>query len=74
MSERFRRNMPLPRKLSVPDEAIWRPGYAAVAAEIPELEEKTLDAALHTVGPFLNPVLTNQDPTGTWNPLTQRWD
>lgn len=74
ISERFRRDVPLPSELSVPDEAIWRPGYAAVAAEIPELKEKTLDAAQHTVGFFLNPVLTNQHPTGTWNPLTQRWE
>lgn len=74
VSERLRRDVPLPSRLSVPDEATWRRGYATIAAEIPEINETTLDAALRTVGAFLNPVLSNQCARGTWNPANQRWE
>lgn len=74
VSERFRRDVPLPSQLSVPDETTWRRGYAAIAAEMRELEQKTLDAALQSVGPFLNPVLSNQLADSTWHPANQRWE
>lgn len=74
VSEQLRRDVSLPRRLSVPDETTWRRGYATIATEIPELEEKSLDAALRTVGAFLNPVLGDQHDHDTWNPANQRWE
>jgi hypothetical protein len=74
ISERFRRDVSLPSKISAPDETTWRRGYAAIATDIPEINESTLDAALRTVGAFLNPVLSNERASGTWNPANQRWE
>ncbi len=71
-SETRRRRLELPDRLSTPTDPGWPAGYARVARDAPGLEERTLDAAMATVGRFIDPVLSGQ-ANGRWEPATQRW-
>ena len=67
-----RRGLSLPRAFAVPDRQMWEQGYRAEAHRTVGLDETSLDAALTTVAPFLNPLLDGT-ATGSWDPLTQTW-
>jgi hypothetical protein len=63
----------LPSSMRIPGPG-WNDGYRTVA------RQSSLDAALHDVtaalddvGGCLNPILTNELLTGTWNPEQHRW-
>lgn len=72
VSEASRRGLTLPQAFAVPDRALWEPGYAAEAGRSLLPAARTLDQALATVTPFLDPLL-NTTASGTWNPLSRRW-
>jgi hypothetical protein len=71
-SEAERRSLMLPPHFDVPDLAQWRIGYAAEARRAVGLSAGTLDEALATVRPFVEP-LFHHTATGSWNPQEQRW-
>jgi hypothetical protein len=71
-SEAERRGLRLPERLTVPDRGLWEPGYAAEAGRSLLLTARTLDGALATVGPFLDP-LAGGTARGTWHPRSARW-
>lgn len=70
-SEARRRGLKLPEPFAVPDRALWEPGYAAEARRS-VLTVRTLDDALATVTPFLDPLLSGT-ARGNWNPQSRRW-
>ncbi|HEY1298055.1 MAG TPA: nucleotidyl transferase AbiEii/AbiGii toxin family protein [Chloroflexota bacterium] len=71
-SEAERRRMQLPERLTVPDRRLWEPGYSAEAARSLLPVAHTLDEALITVRPFLDPLLDGT-ARGTWQPRDARW-
>jgi hypothetical protein len=71
-SEATRRGLRLPERLTVPDRALWEPGYAAEAGRSLLPTARTLDGALATVGPVLGPLLDGT-ARGTWHPRDRRW-
>jgi hypothetical protein len=71
-SEAERRGITLPVRFSVPDRALWERGYAAEAGRSLLSVAHTLDEALATVTPFLDPLLDGS-AAGTWNPEERRW-
>ncbi len=71
-SEAARRGTTLPDRLVVPDPSTWEAGYRAEARRSLLAEATTLDAALHVVGGFIDPVLDGS-VSGTWDPRTRRW-
>jgi lambda repressor-like predicted transcriptional regulator len=72
-SEATRRELDLANHIAVPTEAGWTAGYARVAREIRWLPDRTVDAALETVGRFIDPVLGGL-ASGSWNHDTLAWE
>jgi hypothetical protein len=72
-SEHRRRNQRLSDHFDVPDAAVWRPGYERVAADVPDLRERTLEPALALAKVFLDPILKGELQHGQWDPATERW-
>jgi hypothetical protein len=72
-SEATRRELDLANHIAVPTEAGWTAGYARVAGEIRWLPDRTVDAALETVGRFIDPVLGGL-ASGSWNHDTLAWE
>jgi hypothetical protein len=71
-SEAARRGMSLPATFDVPDRAIWERGYAAEAGRSLLRMARTLDGALDTVRPFVEPLLTGT-AGGRWDRGRHRW-
>lgn len=71
-SEATRRGVFLPTRFVVPDRQLWEPGYAAEAGRSHLDTALTLDGALATVSPFLDPVLDGT-AAGAWDPESGRW-
>jgi len=71
-SEAKRRDVTLPRSFDVPDRGLWEPGYAAEARRSLLALARTLDEALATVRPFLDPVF-DSGAVGRWDPKAERW-
>ncbi|HSP08654.1 MAG TPA: nucleotidyl transferase AbiEii/AbiGii toxin family protein [Candidatus Dormibacteraeota bacterium] len=71
-AEASRRQVQLPDAVPEPDGPRWRPGYARVAREAPNLVEKDLEAALRTVRGFLDPILSTE-AAGSWEHDVLRW-
>jgi hypothetical protein len=72
-SQARRRGLELPDQLFVPTGSRWPAGYARVARDVPGLEERDLEAAMTTVGGFIDPVLSHV-ASGRWDPERLRWD
>jgi Nucleotidyl transferase AbiEii toxin, Type IV TA system len=71
-SEAQRRDLQLPERFAVPDRALWQTGYAAEAGRSLLPTARTLDEALATVTPFLDPLLDGT-ARGRWDPRRGRW-
>jgi hypothetical protein len=71
-SEAKRRGLRLPARFAVPDRKLWDPGYTAEAGRSLLPVARTLDEALATVRPFLDPLLGGT-ARGTWEPHATRW-
>lgn len=71
-SEAARRGISLSVRFSVPDRALWERGYAAEAGRSLLPVAHTLDDALATVTPFVDPLLDGS-AAGTWDPERRRW-
>lgn len=71
-SETDRRGVALPARFGVPDRSLWEPGYAAEAGRSLLPIAHTLDDALATVSPFLDPLLDG-DAAGAWDPEKRQW-
>jgi len=73
MTSEFRRRvLSRPGRFNVPDRALWATGYAAEARRSLLDIAHTLDEALATVRPFIDPILDGS-ATGRWNPTKRRW-
>ncbi len=72
LSEAKRRDVALPRSFDVPDRGLWEPGYAAEARRSLLAAARTLDEALRSVRPFLDP-LFDGGAAGRWDPKAGRW-
>jgi Nucleotidyl transferase AbiEii toxin, Type IV TA system len=73
VSERLRRGLPVVDRLVVPDEALWRSGYKAVAADVADVPEKALDDALRLARRLVEPVLNGLVDGSVWDPLDLTW-
>ncbi len=71
-SEAARRGITLPVRFSVPDRALWKRGYAAEAGRSLLPVAHTLDDALCTVTPFVDPLLDGS-AAGRWAPERRCW-
>jgi hypothetical protein len=71
-SEFARRRLAMPDRIVVPEGAGWPAGYARVARDAPVLGERDLNAALATVGRFVDPVLAGE-ASGRWDPNAMAW-
>jgi hypothetical protein len=71
-SEARRRDLELPDHLPDPPGIDWRAGYARTVKDAPNLPDRDLDSALHTVRAMLDPVLAATQP-GTWDPASLSW-
>jgi len=71
-SEADRRGVTLPVRFSVPDRGLWERGYAAEAGRSLLPVAHTLDDALATVTPFLDPLLDGS-VAGRWDCEHRRW-
>lgn len=71
-SEADRRDLQLPGAFDAPDRSLWEPGYKAEAGRSLLDAGLTLDAALETVKPFLDPVLKGT-AEGVWDPAIADW-
>ena len=71
-SEAERRGLQLPDRFAVPDRALWEPGYTAEAGRSLLPTARTLDEALATVTPCLDPLLGGT-ARGRWDPRNGRW-
>jgi len=71
-SEFTRRHLDLPKTFDVPDQTLWRAGFAAEAKRSLLHTAHTLDDALDIVRPFVNPLL-DDTATGTWHRDTCNW-
>lgn len=72
-SEAKRRGIVLPERFDVPDRALWESGYAAEARRSLLTMAHTLDDALASVRPFIDPLL-GETASGSWNPRRKRWE
>jgi hypothetical protein len=70
--EAQRRQISLPSRFDVPDQALWETGYAAEARRAVLPTAGNLDDALALVRPYLDPLL-NGTATGVWDPERRRW-
>jgi predicted nucleotidyltransferase component of viral defense system len=70
-SEYTHRNLTPPTTVTLPSEA-WIAGYAAQAAAVPGLEQRSADEALVVVRAFLDPILWGRI-AGVWNPIAHGW-
>ena len=73
LSEATRRVLDIPDHIAVPTESGWTAGYARIARDIRWLPDRTVDAALETVGRFIAPVLGGL-ASGSWNSDTLTWE
>ena len=71
-SEAQRRGLRLSERFAVPDRGLWEPGYGAEAGRSLLPTARTLDEALATVTPFLDPLLGGA-AHGRWDPRNARW-
>lgn len=71
-SEARRRRLTLPRRLEIPSDPGWTPGYARIVRDAPGLEERDLKAAERSAGHFVDPVLAGT-AVGRWNPTAMTW-
>lgn len=71
-SEAQRRGMQLHGRFAVPDRGLWESGYAAEAGRSLLSIARTLDEAVATVAPFLDPLLDGT-ARGRWEPRNARW-
>ena len=71
-SEAHRRGLQLPGRFAVPDRGLWLSGYAAEAGRSLLPKARTLDEAIATVMPFLDPPLAGT-ARGRWDPQNTRW-
>ncbi len=71
-SEAQRRGLQLPGRFAVPGRRLWQPGYAAEAGRSLLPVARTLDEAIATVTPFLDPLLDGT-ARGRWDPQNARW-
>jgi hypothetical protein len=71
-SEAQRRCIALPHRFEIPDRALWEPGYAAEVRRSLLHVARTLDEAVATLRPFLDPLLDGS-ADGTWNPSAGHW-
>lgn len=71
-SEARRRRITLPLRFDVPARDLWERGYAAEAGRSLLRLGRTLDEALATVRPFLDPLLDGT-ASGRWDPKAGRW-
>ncbi|WP_328913403.1 MULTISPECIES: hypothetical protein [unclassified Streptomyces] len=61
-------------RLDVPDLALWEGGYAKAASRVPGLDGfRTLEPAVTLAKAFVDPVLTAERSTGTWDPTATDW-
>jgi nucleotidyltransferase AbiEii toxin of type IV toxin-antitoxin system len=67
-----RRRLGVPSEFRPPDDSLWRSGYARIAKDVANLEEKEFDAAVETARRFVEPVLKGV-ARGRWNPDRQAW-
>lgn len=67
-----RRGIDLPARFDVPARALWEPGYAAEARRSLLSTAGTLDEALETVAPFLDPLLGG-NAAGRWDGERGHW-
>ncbi|MFC4905705.1 nucleotidyl transferase AbiEii/AbiGii toxin family protein [Actinomadura gamaensis] len=72
-SEHHRRNQLLSDHFDIPDASVWKKGYERVAADVPDLNERTLAPALLLARAFLDPVLNGERQSGRWDPAGRRW-
>jgi hypothetical protein len=72
-SEAQRRGLQLPGRFAVPDRGLWQPGYAAEAGRSLLPMARTLDEAIATVTPFLDPLLDAAAARSRWDPQNARW-
>jgi hypothetical protein len=71
-SQAGRRGLTLPKRFAVPDRSLWEPGYAAEVRRSLLTTARTLDEALDTVKPFIDPVL-DASAVGVWDPHQGLW-
>jgi hypothetical protein len=71
-SEASRRNISLPERFEVPDQALWEKGYRAEARRTSIPVVPSLSVALAQVGPFLDPLLAGA-VIGDWDAKRERW-
>ncbi len=71
-SEAQWRGLQLPGRFAVPDRGLWESGYAAEAGRSLLSIARTLDEAVATVAPFLDPLLDGT-ARGRWEPQNARW-
>ena len=62
----------LPGRFAVPDRGLWQSGYAAEAGRSLLPMARTLDEAIATVTPFLDPLLAGT-ARDRWDPQNARW-
>jgi hypothetical protein len=72
LSEFARREIDPPSLFAVPDRALWESGYAREAARSLLAGARSLDDALETVVPFLDPLFGGKSE-GTWDPTSRTW-
>ena len=72
-SELDRRGMsPHPTHFRVPDLGLWEPGYASAARKSLLVFGRSLEEALATVVPFVDPLLAGT-ASGGWDPKAGAW-
>jgi hypothetical protein len=70
--ESQRRGVRLPPHFDLPDRSLWQSGYPKLARRAVGLTAVSLDRALNTVRPIIDPLLDGT-ATGNWDPETGRW-
>jgi hypothetical protein len=73
-SEHRRRGRSVNVSFAVPDESMWRAGYARTVVDAPNVVERTLEQALPLAEAFLDPILEGAITYGRWNPATRAWE
>jgi hypothetical protein len=71
-SESRRRGLTLPDQLADPPGADWPAGYARAVREAPNLPDRDLQGALHTVRSMLNPILAGEQ-VARWDSTILSW-
>ncbi|MFC0861251.1 nucleotidyl transferase AbiEii/AbiGii toxin family protein [Sphaerimonospora cavernae] len=72
-SEKHRRKLLHRAELEAPEEAMWTAGYAGVVADLPWIAERSLSEALVVAKALVDPVLSGQVTSGTWDPVALSW-